>query len=105
MCSVVCKWNYDAINGKWNSEFFEQIGFEELLETDFKKLGKIALSPGTKLTKGVSPFAAKQLGLLPGTAVGVSIIDAHAGAVGLYTCRMSNDDSNNIVDKIGIYLY
>lgn len=39
-------------------------------------------SPGSPLGDGLTPEAAADLGLDPGTAVGASLIDAHAGGLG-----------------------
>ena len=44
-------------------------------------------SPGGSQGMGLSPMAAKELGLKAGTPVGVSLIDAYAGALGLLACR------------------
>ena len=36
---------------------------------------------------GLTPEAAKALGLVPGTTVGASLIDAHAGGLALLGCN------------------
>lgn len=44
--------------------------------------GNHVLSPGESVGKGLTPEAAKDLGLPEGTAVAASLIDAHAGGLG-----------------------
>lgn len=101
LCSVVCKWNYNGIDSKWSQEYLKSIGLFELCENDFEKLGNNIKSPGEPIEGGLSNEAASAMNLLPGTAVGASIIDAHAGALALLGCRTDgiNDD---IETKIGI---
>lgn len=85
LCSVVCKWNYEAngTNSQWNKDFLSQIGLAELLDNDAAKIGGQVYPPGHPCGGGLSESAALQLGLLPGTPVGTSIIDAHAGGLGM----------------------
>jgi len=80
LCTVVCKWNYDA-GGGWDRGFFESVGFGEG-DLPEAAIGKDVLPPGAALGGGVGPSAAEALGLRPGTPVGVGMIDAHAGGVG-----------------------
>lgn len=43
LCSVVCKFNYEALptgSSGWNKEFFEIIDLIELSEDNWKKIGK-----------------------------------------------------------------
>ncbi|KAI4462229.1 ribulokinase [Holotrichia oblita] len=92
LCSLVCKWTYE-IDG-WNEGYFREIGLEDLIEDNFKKIGSKVQIPGTPIGRGLSEEAAGVLGLLPGTPVGTSIIDAHAGGLGLIGCSIegiSND--------------
>lgn len=65
-----------------------QIGLEDLIENNFGKIGSKLESPGAPIGKGLSQSAAEELGLLAGTPVGVSIIDAHAGGLGLIGCSI-----------------
>lgn len=95
LCSVVCKWNYDANEMNWNQEFLNQIGLEELCENSFEKIGSIVQEPGQAVGHGLTVQAAEELNLLPGTIVGTSLIDAHAGALGMFGCRTENFDINN----------
>lgn len=46
----------------------------------------MVLPPGTPVGEGLTNDVAKKIGLLPGTAVGTSLIDAHAGGLGLIGC-------------------
>lgn len=91
ICSAVCKWNYDAIKGSWSSDFLNKIGLSDLAENNFQLIGEKLNSPGDRISNGLSKDAASQMGLLPGTAVATSMIDAHAGALALLGCR--NPDS------------
>ncbi|GJQ84026.1 hypothetical protein Trydic_g10491 [Trypoxylus dichotomus] len=91
LCSLVCKWSYE-IDGKdkhgWSESYLKEIGLEDLIEDNFKKIGSKVLSPGTPTGQGLNKEAASVLGLLPGTPVGTSMIDAHAGGLGLIGCSI-----------------
>src|SRR6516165_1039613 len=82
LCTVTCKWTYLAHEGRWSESYFERIGLSELLADGQRKVGREIVAPGTTLAGGLTPQAAAELGLLPGTPVGAALIDAHAGAIG-----------------------
>ncbi|XP_038124613.1 FGGY carbohydrate kinase domain-containing protein [Cyprinodon tularosa] len=82
LCTLVCKWTYCPPDG-WDSSFWTSIGLEDLLENNFSKIGSLTCSPGSPLAEGLTPEAAADLGLNPATAVGASLIDAHAGGLGV----------------------
>jgi len=87
MCSVVCKWAYRAQETEtkpsgWDATFWQSIGLEEFVKENYSRIGTRILHVGDSVGNGVSEKAAFQLGLLPGTPVGVSMIDAHAGTIG-----------------------
>ncbi|XP_074506663.1 FGGY carbohydrate kinase domain-containing protein [Sebastes fasciatus] len=82
LCTLVCKWTYCPPEG-WDAGFWTSIGLEDLLENNFSKIGSVTCSPGSPLGDGLTHKAAADLGLEPGTAVGASLIDAHAGGLGV----------------------
>lgn len=91
LCSTVCKMTYlahesgpnpDSI-GRWDAGFFSLIGLEDLANEGFARLGTRVRPMGESIPGGLCAAAAADLSLLPGTPVGVSIIDAHAGALAL----------------------
>lgn len=103
ICSAVCKWNYDAMKSSWSVEFLDKIGLSELAENGFHLIGEKLNSPGDQIANGLSQEAAALMGLLPGTAVATSMIDAHAGALALLGCR--NPDSqlaDTLTSKLAI---
>lgn len=98
LCTTVCKWTYlghahmQQMNEKgfrdmeacgWDDEFWEEIGLGDLIDGHHAKIGRSVAVPGHPLGSGLTPAAAKELGLVPGTPVGTSLIDAHAGGVGV----------------------
>ena len=83
LCSTVCKWTYVGHEGKWDASFFDLVGLEDLVSENFARIGRQVNKVGEPLNKGLSERAAKELGLSPGTLVATSIIDAHAGALGI----------------------
>uniref|UniRef100_A0A3Q1D1Z9 FGGY carbohydrate kinase domain-containing protein n=1 Tax=Amphiprion ocellaris TaxID=80972 RepID=A0A3Q1D1Z9_AMPOC len=82
LCTLVCKWTYCPPEG-WDASFWTSIGLEDLLENNFCKIGSVSCSPGSPLGDGLTQEAAEDLGLDPGIAVGASLIDAHAGGLGV----------------------
>uniref|UniRef100_H3CQZ9 FGGY carbohydrate kinase domain-containing protein n=1 Tax=Tetraodon nigroviridis TaxID=99883 RepID=H3CQZ9_TETNG len=82
LCTLVCKWTYCPPDG-WDSTFWISIGLEDLVENNFSKIGSATCPPGSPLGDGLTQEAAADLGLQPGTAVGASLIDAHAGGLGV----------------------
>lgn len=83
LCSTVCKWTYLGHEGRWDESYFRAIGLGQLADEGFARIGIEVLPMGTPLGSGLTATAAADLGLEPGTPVGASIIDAHAGGLGV----------------------
>lgn len=91
MCSLVCKFNYmghgsqilEGSTSGWIDSFLEAVGLEDLVNTKYSKLGVKVGSPGEPVGKGLTKNAAAELGLWEGMPVGTSLIDAHAGGLGV----------------------
>ena len=91
LCSSVCKWTYlghaaaqrEGTVGSWDPTYFQQIGLQELLNDDAQKIGSTMRPLGEAVGKGLTEEAATSMGLLPGTPVSTSAIDAHAGGIGV----------------------
>ncbi len=80
LCTNVCKWTYLGKEQRWDTDFLAAVGLGDLLDgrrvgTDIRPMG----DPVGPLT----PDAAAHLGLTTATTVGVGIIDAHAGGLGV----------------------
>ena len=92
LCSLVCKWNYEiGADGReigWNEGFRKMIGLEDLASelSSASRLGKVAKSPGSALGR-VCPAFAEECVLPLEAVVGASMIDAHAGALGMLACK------------------
>jgi FGGY-family pentulose kinase len=100
LCTSVCKWTYLGHEGKkgvWDYSFFERIGLSDLFE-DYK-VPEIAHPVGS-LAGRLTERSARELGLPPGIAVGVGIIDAHAGGIGvLGDCAKKAFKNSKVWDK------
>jgi FGGY-family pentulose kinase len=87
LCSLVCKWTYLGHRGVdgagWDKSYFAKIGLGDLADEGFQRIGTRVRPMGEPIGTGLTAKAANELGLVAGTAVGVSIIDAHAGGLGL----------------------
>ncbi len=80
-CTLTCKWTYLAHEGKgWQQDFFETVGITDMLSRG--SLPDKASAIG-KHTGPLSADSAQQLGLTTACRVGVGLIDAHAGALGV----------------------
>lgn len=85
-CTVTCKWTYLSHENRWDEAYFRAIGLGQLADEEFRRIGTDICVGGEKL--GVlSDQAAKELGLLTGTAVAAGLIDAHAGGIGTVGAR------------------
>jgi D-ribulokinase len=102
ICTVTCKWTYLAHEKKWSDSYFREIGLEELIENDYARIGNRVVEPATRLGSGLTPLAAADFGLKPGTPVGASLIDAHAGGVGTIGGRGAEDGAKiDAMDRLG----
>lgn len=90
LCSTVCKWTYLGHKQAWDDSYFQQIGLEDLVAEKYVKIGTQVRPIGEAVGQGLTQQAAQELGLLAGTAVGVSAIDAHAGGIGLLGDNLNN---------------
>jgi len=96
ICTLACKWNFLAHERRWSERYFERIGLGDLASDSYAKIGNEVVAPGTPLGVGLNKSAAHDLGLLEGTPVGASLIDAHAGGVGTIGGREKSGDSVDI---------
>ena len=100
LCTTVCKWTYQASpeskgeakakaahESGWDRSFFERIGLADLAAEKFERIGTKVRPMGERLGT-LTEQAAKELGLVAGIPVGVSIIDAHAGGIGMIGARL-----------------
>jgi len=80
-CTVTCKWTFlNHATPGWQQDFLAAIGLGEMVA----KLGLPQRSLPIGARAGtLTARAAAELGLAPGTVVGVGLIDAHAGGLGL----------------------
>ena len=89
LCSLVCKWTYLGhyrVKGDlagWSDSYWEQIGLGDLVAEKYARIGTKIRPMGEPVGQGLSERAAMELNLQPGTAVSASIIDAHAGGLGV----------------------
>ena len=82
LCTTVCKWTYLGHESRWDDDFFRAIGLPELAGEGHEKIG-VRVRPMGERVGLLTARAAEELGLVFGIPVGVSIIDAHAGGVGM----------------------
>lgn len=80
LCTNVCKWTYLGHESRWDRNFFDAIGLGDLFDG-----GKVTedVAPMGENSGTLSAEAADLMGLTTQTAVGVGIIDAHAGGIGV----------------------
>ena len=89
LCTTVCKWTYlghaatpgDETTG-WQRSYFEAGGLGDLAAEGYARIGQ-RVRPMGERAGGLTPQAASDLGLVAGTPVGIGIIDAHAGGLGM----------------------
>lgn len=105
LCTTVCKWAFDTSAagngdfGHWPKGFFAQIGLSDLLDDNARTIGSKIVTPGSALGSGLTAQAAIELGLEIGTPVASGLIDAHAGAAGIW---MSLQDGSPLVGRMAL---
>lgn len=84
LCTTVCKWTYLGHDqgGRFAPDFFQAAGLGDIADEGFARIGT-RVRPMGERAGALTPTAAEELGLEPGTPVAVAIIDAHAGGLGL----------------------
>jgi len=92
LCTTVCKWTYLGKEGSWDASYFRSAGLGTLADEGFRRIGTRVRPMGERIGP-LTEQAARELGLLPGIPVGVSIIDAHAGGLGLLGARIAGETS------------
>ena len=83
LCTLVCKWTYlghRGDGGAWDYGFFEEIGLSDLFRDN--RVPAKGYPPGS-VAGQLTRESAQDLGLEESIPVGVGIIDAHAGAIGV----------------------
>lgn len=108
-CTTTCKWTYLAHQdsaktgsiGAWDDSYFEEVGLVDLTDEDYQRIGTQIRPMGEAVGSGLTIKSAEELGLKPGTSVGVAIIDAHAGGLGLLGMTDNGSTFDNQIALIG----
>jgi len=98
LCTSVCKWTFlghEGRKGEWDRKYFKKIGLGDVFEDD--KVVDDVRPMGERLGC-LTDAAAGELGLSTGCAVGVGIIDAHAGGLGLLGAVWANRKKTDLKD-------
>lgn len=86
LCTTVCKWTYLGHAGGWDQDYFRRIGLGDLADEGFSRIGTSVRPVGERAGE-LTESAAGQLGLCAATPVAISLIDAHAGGLGVLGFR------------------
>jgi FGGY-family pentulose kinase len=94
LCTTVCKWTYLGHEkgggpgpGRWDGTFLRDVGLSDLADDGYARIGANVRHQGERAGT-LTEKAAAELGLSAGIPVAVSIIDAHAGGLGLLGARL-----------------
>lgn len=93
LCTTVCKWTYLGHESRWAADYFDAIGLGDLAREGFRRIG-VDVRPMGAPAGGLTTRAAAELGLRAGIPVGVAIIDAHAGGLGLLGVPLEEGPAN-----------
>lgn len=104
LCTVTCKWTYLGHERRWDADFLAAIDLAELADHDFARIGTRVGEIGQPIARGLLPEAAKDLGLLAGTPVGLSAIDAHAGGIGTIAAPSGNIGRDDLRSRLALIM-
>lgn len=82
VCTLTCKWNWLAHEGAFPAALLDAAGLADLPAKVPARVLPLGAAAGR-----LTPAAAADLGLAPGTVVATGIIDAHAGGLALVATR------------------
>jgi FGGY-family pentulose kinase len=105
-CSLTCKCSFlpKWVGQGWEPSYFKEIGLGCLIDDEFDILGGVGdgevLYAGEPIGNGLTQEAATELGLLPGTPVGSSCIDAYAGAIATLGATSSDKERNDMLGSL-----
>lgn len=99
-CSCVCKWTYLGHESRWDNDYLGEIGLGDLTDDNAVSIGSDVRPIGGQ-SGLLSSQAAEDMGLVEGTPVGVSMIDAHAGGIGVLGAQ-SGDDEPDFEQRIAL---
>ncbi len=107
LCSMTCKWTYlaheaEAGRGGWCAPFLEAVGLGDLVAEDYRRVGADIRPIGSSVGQGLGSEAAAEFGLVPGTPVGVSIIDAHAGGIGMIGMKLPGETEEHLDRRLAL---
>lgn len=98
LCTTTCKWNYRARQNQWDDDFFSTIGLEDLAEASHARIGQ-KVRPQGEPAGELTITAASELGLAAGTPVAISLIDAHAGGLGVLGMHIGDTGRDQLLER------